>query len=70
MKEAATIFGWRNYYLPFIVRAGNLSPPGKPAQNACERFATVEIERMSWDTNWLDKAIYTLGKQQKDPRWS
>jgi hypothetical protein len=49
MEEAAAIFGWPNYYLPFLVRAGHLKPLGKPAQNACKWFATVEIERMSCD---------------------
>jgi hypothetical protein len=47
MEEAAVIFGWPNYYLPFLVRAGHLKPLGKPAQNARKWFATVEIERMS-----------------------
>jgi hypothetical protein len=30
MEEAAAIFGWPNYYLPFLVRAGHLKPLGKP----------------------------------------
>jgi hypothetical protein len=28
MEQAATIFGWPNYYLPFLVRAGHLKPLG------------------------------------------
>ena len=63
MEEAATIFGWPNYYLPFLVRAGHLKPLGKPAQNARKWFATVEIERMSCDSMWLDKAIRIVEKQ-------
>ena len=63
MEEAAAIFGWPNYYLPFLVRAGHLKPLGKPAQNARKWFATVEIERMSCDPDWLDKAIRIVGKQ-------
>jgi hypothetical protein len=39
METAAAIFGWPNYYLPFLVRAGHLKPLGKPAQNACRRDA-------------------------------
>jgi hypothetical protein len=63
MEEAAAIFGWPNYYLPFLVRAGHLKPLGKPAQNARKWFATVEIERMSCDPDWLDKAIRIVEKQ-------
>lgn len=63
MEEAAKIFGWPNYYLPFLVRAGHLKPLGKPAQNARKWFATVEIERMSSDPDWLDKAVRIVEKQ-------
>ena len=63
MEEAAGIFGWPNYYLPFLVRAGHLKPLGKPAPNARKWFATVEIERMSGDPVWLDKAIRIVEKQ-------
>src|ERR1039457_938555 len=63
MEAAAAIFGWPNYYLPFLVRAGHLKPLGKPAQNARKWFATVEIERMSSDPDWLDKAIRIVEKQ-------
>jgi hypothetical protein len=61
--EVAAIFGWPNYYLPFLVRAGHLKPLGKPAQNARKWFATVDIERMSCDPDWLDKAIRIVEKQ-------
>jgi hypothetical protein len=63
MEAAAAIFGWPNYYLPFLVRAGHLKPLGKPAQNARKWFATVEIERMSQDPDWLDKAVRIVEKQ-------
>jgi hypothetical protein len=63
MEEAAAMFGWPNYYLPFLVRAGHLKPLGKPMQNARKWFATIEIERMSNDPEWLDKAIRIVEKQ-------
>ena len=53
MEVAAAIFGWPNYYLPFLVRAGHLKPLGKPAQKARKWFAIVEIERLSQDPDWL-----------------
>ena len=63
VEEAAAIFGWPNYYLPFLVRAGHLKPLGKPPQNARKWFATVEIERMSCNPDWLDKAVRIIEKQ-------
>ncbi len=60
---------WPNYYLPFLVRVGHLKPLGKPAQNARKWFATVEIERMSCDPDWLDKAIRIVEKQIQEMNW-
>lgn len=39
MEAAAAIFGWPNYYLPFLVQAGHLKPLGKPALDARKWFA-------------------------------
>src|SRR5436190_17859602 len=66
MEEAAAIFGWPNYYLPFQVRAGHLKPLGKPAQNGRKWFASVELERLCQDKDWLDKAIRIVEKHVHD----
>ncbi len=63
MEEAATLFGWPAYYLPFLVREGHLKPLGKPSQNSRKWFATVELERLSMDAAWLDKAIRIVEKR-------
>ena len=63
MEEVAAIFGWPQYYVPFLVSAEHLTPLGKPAQNARKWFATVEIERMCGDPDWLDKAIRIVEKR-------
>jgi hypothetical protein len=63
MVEAAAMFGWPNYYLPFLVRAGHLKPLGNPAQNTRKCFATVEIEWMSSDPDWLNRAIRIVENQ-------
>jgi hypothetical protein len=63
MEEAAVILGWPAYYLPFLVRAGHLKPLGKPAQNSRKWFATVELERLSRDVAWLDKAVRIIEKR-------
>ena len=43
--------------------SGHLKPLGKSAQNARKWFATIQIERMSQDPDWLDKAIRIVEKQ-------
>ena len=63
MEEAAQILGWPAYYLSFLVQAGHLKPLGKPAQNSRKWFATVELERLSRDVDWLDKAIRIVEKR-------
>jgi hypothetical protein len=60
MEAAAAMFGWPDYYLPFLVRAGHLKPLGKPAQNARKWFATVEIERMNGDLKGVSPRIVTF----------
>ena len=63
VEDAAAIFGWPVYYMPFLVRSGHLNPLGKPAQNSRKWFATVEIERLSRDPAWLDKAVRIVAKR-------
>ena len=45
------------------MRAGRLKPLGKPVQNARKSFTTVEVERLSCEQDWLDKAIRIVEKQ-------
>jgi hypothetical protein len=66
VEEAARIFGWPPYFLPVLVRTGHLKPLGKPAQNSRKWFATAEIERLSRDLAWLDKAVRIVEKHVHD----
>jgi len=56
-ETAARFFGWPAYFMPLLARAGHLKPLGKPHQNARKWYATVELERLSRDPVWLDRAI-------------
>ncbi|MEY2410868.1 MAG: hypothetical protein QOF48_3538 [Verrucomicrobiota bacterium] len=64
--EAAVLFGWPVYYMPFLVSAGHLKPLGKPSQNSRKWFATVELERLAADPEWLDKAIRIIEKRIRE----
>jgi len=54
---AARFLGWPPYFMSMLARVGHLKPLGKPAQNARKWYATVELDRLSRDPVWLDKAI-------------
>ena len=54
---AARFLGWPVYFMPLLARSGHLKPLGKPNQNARKWYATVELERLSRDPVWLDRAI-------------
>ena len=56
-EAAARFLGWPPYFMPLLARAGHLRQLGKPAQNARKWYAMVELERVSRDPAWLDRAI-------------
>jgi hypothetical protein len=62
VEQAAVILGWPLYFFPVLLRAGHLKPLGKPTQNARKWFATVELQRLGADPQWLDKAIRIVEK--------
>jgi hypothetical protein len=62
VEEASKILGWPVYFFPVLVRTGHLKPLGKPTQNSRKWFASAEIERLSRDFAWLDKAVRLVEK--------
>ena len=62
VEEAGKIFGWPLYFFPLLLRSGHLKPLGRPAQNGRKWFASVELERLSQDKDWLDRAIRIVEK--------
>src|SRR5437762_2311115 len=57
VEEASKILGWPAYFFPVLVRTGHLKPLGKPGQNSRKWFSRIEIEGLSADLVWLDKAV-------------
>ena len=66
VEEASKILGWPVYFFPVLVRFGHLKPLGKPGQNSRKWFAASEIERLSQDLVWLDKAVRLVEKHVSD----
>jgi len=62
VEDASRILGWPVYFFPVLVRFGHLKPLGKPGQNSRKWFASSEIERLSRDLVWLDKAVRIVEK--------
>ncbi len=61
-ETAARYLGWPPYFMALLARAGHLKPLGRPAQNARKWYAMVELERVSRDAAWLDKAVRIVEK--------
>jgi hypothetical protein len=66
VEEASKMLGWPLYYFPVLMRVGHLKPLGKPGQNSRKWFATVELERLSRDSAWLDKAVRIVEKHVQE----
>jgi hypothetical protein len=65
-EEAARFFGWPAYFLPVLAKYGHLKPLGKPAQNSRKWYARQELEKLSGDTAWLDKAVRLMEKHVRE----
>ena len=65
-EAAARFLGWPAYFMPHLARAGHLKPLGKPSQNARKWYATVELDRLSRDPVWLDKAIRIVDRMVRE----
>ena len=68
-EAAAKFLGWPPYFMPLLARAGHLKPLGKPGQNARKWYAMVELERLSRDPVWLDKAIHLPPSSSRETRF-
>ena len=56
MPQTAQFLGFSEHDIPVLIRARLLKPLGSPPPNGHKYFATVELERLAQDPNWLDKA--------------
>lgn len=56
------IFGWPDYYLPVLVRAGHLKPLGNPPPNSVKFFAALELLKQVQDRTWLAKITNALNQ--------
>lgn len=71
-KEAAWYLGFAPHEIPILVRASLLKPLGRPAPSSVKHFATVTLNQLRHDTNWLARASDAVTKhwQMKNARKS
>ncbi len=62
VEQVALLLGFLPYEIPVLVRAGLLNYLGRPAPNARKYFSAVEVEQLSRDTPWLQKASRAVTK--------
>ncbi len=60
--QTAKELGFIPYEIPLLVRAKLLKPLGNPAPNGHKWFATVEIQELALDREWLDKATRVIAQ--------
>ena len=62
MQEASWHLGFSMSDMTILVGTGLLKPLGKPAPNAIRFFARPELDQLTNDVKWLDRACAALGR--------
>jgi hypothetical protein len=60
--EAAVLLGFQEHDIPVLIAGKLLNPLGRPAPNSPKYFASVEIEALTRDRDWLSQATKALAK--------
>lgn len=65
MEEAANVLGFKPHDIPLLVKAGLLKPLGRPVPNGDKYFATVTLNELRQDVQWLSKATVAVSHHWK-----
>jgi len=65
-SQTALLLGFQPHDIPILVSAGLLKPLGRPAANSIRYFASVDIDRLREDRDWLDKATRTISRHWQE----
>ncbi len=66
IEQAAWFLGFNTYDIPVLVAAKLLKPLGRPAVTGHKFFATVELEELRKDAQWLARASDAIVKHWRD----
>lgn len=65
-EEAANFLGFKSHDIPLLTRAGLLKPLGRPMPNSDKYFATVTLNELRQDVQWLSKATVAVSQHWKE----
>jgi hypothetical protein len=65
-EQAGEILGFAPHEISVLISAGLLRPLGKPSQNARKIFCTTELEELSQNRDWLDRATRAVAKRWQE----
>jgi hypothetical protein len=65
-EEAANFLGFKSHDIPLLTKAGLLKPLGRPMPNSDKYFATVTLNELRQDVQWLSKATIIVSQHWKD----
>ena len=65
-EEAAEYLGFKPHGIPVLVRERLLRPLGHPRHSAVKYFATVALEQLRADANWLSRATDAVYEHCRD----
>ena len=68
--EVALLLGFQEHDIAILIKAKLLKCLGTPAHNAPKYFSATEVENLSRNVDWLNKATKTISKnwRQKNDR--
>lgn len=64
VEQTALILGFGAHDIPVLVRSHLLKPLGGGVRNCVKYFAAVEVEKLSRDKKWLDRATTATGRRK------
>jgi hypothetical protein len=65
-EEAANFLGFKSHDIPLLTKAGLLKPLGRPMPNSDKYFATVTLNELRQDVQWLSKATIVVSQHWKE----
>lgn len=66
VDQTAELLGFLPHEIPVLMKARLLKPLGTPAPNGHKFFCSLEIQQLSRDKAWLDKATRAVAKHWQE----
>ena len=66
-EQTAQVLGFQPHDVPALVRSGLLKPLGGGPLNCVKYFAAVEIEELSRNKKWLERATRVISRRKSRP---